>query len=96
MKCITIFSNKLRILRRIELDERIIAKMQAGNAAFADDEVCADFLIIYRKFIRRNKDLGDFFLRETKDIVNQLCDEFERSLKSDYPENDAINFAAEP
>ena len=29
-----------------------------------------------------NKDLGEFFKRETKDILNQLCDDFERSLNS--------------
>ena len=27
-----------------------------------------------------NKDLGEFFKRETKDILNQLCDDFERNL----------------
>jgi type I restriction enzyme R subunit len=27
-----------------------------------------------------NKELGEFFKRETKDILNQMCDDFERSL----------------
>lgn len=27
-----------------------------------------------------NKELGEFFIRETKDIVKQMCDDFERSL----------------
>jgi type I restriction enzyme R subunit len=27
-----------------------------------------------------NKDLGEFFKRETKDILNQLCDDFEKTL----------------
>ena len=39
------------------------------------------FAKIYRKFIRRNtKDLGEFFIEETKDIINQLCDDFENTL----------------
>jgi hypothetical protein len=34
----------------------------------------------YRKYTIMNKDLGEFFKRETKDILNQMCDDLERSL----------------
>ena len=47
-------------------------------------------------FIRRNKDLGEFFIRETQDSLNQLCDDFERTLKiKDYPQNEQQSIAAE-
>ena len=40
-----------------------------------------DFEIIYKKYIRRNRKLlGDFFIKETEDIVNQLCDDFEKTV----------------
>lgn len=41
----------------------------------------SDFTKLYRKFTIKNKDLGDFFIRETKDILTQLCDDFERTLR---------------
>ena len=35
---------------------------------------------IETKYTIMNKELGEFFIRETKDIVKQMCDDFERSL----------------
>ena len=61
---------------------RVIAKMKSTKTAFDEDEIYKDFEIIYKKYIRRNrKTLGLFFIKETEDIVNQLCDDFERTLK---------------
>ncbi len=68
--------------------------MQADGFAFASDEIYDDFAKIFRKFIRRNKDLGEFFIKETEDIVTQLCDDFERTLKIRYAENDLLSIAA--
>jgi type I restriction enzyme R subunit len=35
----------------------------------------------YKKLIIRNrKTLGQFFIKETEDIVNQLCDDFEKTV----------------
>jgi type I restriction enzyme R subunit len=59
--------------------KRIVAKMQSISAHFDPDEIYEDFAKVYRKFVRRNKaDVGEFFIRETKDIINQLCDDFEK------------------
>ena len=59
---------------------RVIAKMKSNKATFDDEEIYKDFEIIYKKYIRRNrKILGDFFIKETEDIVNQLCDDFEKT-----------------
>jgi type I restriction enzyme, R subunit len=59
----------------------IIAKMKDENSTFDDEEIYDDFEKIYKKFIRRNrKTLGEFFIKETKDMINQLCDDFEKTL----------------
>ncbi|CAM1333371.1 DEAD/DEAH box helicase family protein [Tenacibaculum aestuariivivum] len=61
---------------------RVIAKIKSTKTAFDEDEIYKDFEIIYKKYIRRNrKTLGQFFIKETEDIVNQLCDDFEKTLK---------------
>lgn len=75
--------------------KRLIAKMKDDGLAFNSDGIYNDFAVIYRKFIRRNKDLGEFFRRETEDIVNQLCDDFERSLKKMYQQEEDLKIAAE-
>jgi type I restriction enzyme R subunit len=60
---------------------RVIAKMKDDGFAFDDEEIYSDFAKLYRKFIRRNKDeLGAFFVKEIQDIVNQLCDDFRKTL----------------
>ncbi|MCG8754758.1 DEAD/DEAH box helicase family protein [Tenacibaculum finnmarkense] len=61
---------------------RIIAKIKSTKTAFDEDEIYKDFEIIYKKYVRRNrKSLGQFFIKETEEIVNQLCDDFEKTLK---------------
>ena len=60
---------------------RVIAKMKSDKSAFDDEEIYKDFEIIFKKYIRRNrKSLGPFFIKETEDIINQLCDDFEKTL----------------
>ena len=75
--------------------KRLIAKMQADGLVFDSDEIYDDFAMIYRKFIRRHKDLGEFFLKESSDIVNQICDDFERTLKTSYADMEIVRLAAE-
>ena len=71
----------------IDDGKRLIAKIKDDGTAFSQDEIYRDFSKIYRKYIILNKDLGDFFKRETKDSLTQLCDDFERSIKG----NDIID-----
>lgn len=60
---------------------RVIAKMKSTKTAFDEEEIYKDFQIIYKRYIRRNKkSLGQFFIKETEDIVNQLCDDFEKTI----------------
>ncbi|MDQ3191281.1 MAG: DEAD/DEAH box helicase family protein [Bacteroidota bacterium] len=70
-----------------DLGKRLIAKIIDDGTAFNQDEIYGDFSKIYRKYIIINKDLGDFFKRETKDSLTQLCDDFEKTLK----DNDFTN-----
>jgi type I restriction enzyme, R subunit len=68
-------------IKHDETGLRLIAKINDEGSAFSQEEIYEDFTKLYRKFTIRKKDLGEFFIRETKDIVTQLCDDFERSLK---------------
>ena len=83
-------------VRSDDSGKRLIAKMQDEGLAFDPEEIYNDFAKLYRKFIRRNKDLTEFFIKETQDIINQLCNDFERTLKVRYLENDALRIAATP
>jgi type I restriction enzyme R subunit len=82
-----------------KIGKRLVAKITDGGSAFTQEEIHSDFERLYRKYTIINKDLGDFFKRETKDILNQLCDDFELDLKKVkplYPKVDTINIAADP
>jgi type I restriction enzyme R subunit len=68
-------------IKQDETGLRLIAKINDDGSAFSQDEIYSDFTRLYRKFTIKNKDLGDFFIRETKDILTQLCDDFERTLR---------------
>ncbi|MFZ4860895.1 DEAD/DEAH box helicase family protein [Sphingobacterium sp. Mn56C] len=81
-------------IKQDETGQRLVAKINDDGTAFSQDEIYADFSRIYRKFTIRNKELGDFFIRETKDILSQLCDDFERTLKESISKN-AITEIAE-
>jgi len=69
-------------IKQDETGLRLIAKIKDDGSAFSPDEIYSDFTKLYRKFIIKNKDLGDFFIRETKDNLTQVCDDFERAIVS--------------
>jgi type I restriction enzyme R subunit len=51
-----------------------------GNA-FDSEEIYSGFELIYKAFVRRNKaELGEFFIKETQDLLHQLCHDFEKRL----------------
>ncbi|RXP54550.1 type I restriction endonuclease subunit R [Lutibacter sp. HS1-25] len=59
----------------------IIAKMKTKT--FDEDEIYEDFKKIFNKYIRRNrKELGVFFIKETEDLVQLLCDDFEKKINT--------------
>ena len=59
---------------------RHIAKIKSRS--FPEEEIYSDFRKLYNRYsiINRQK-LGAFFIRETKSMVDKLCDDFERSLR---------------
>lgn len=74
-------------VRTDDTGKRVIAKMRDGAAAIDPEEIYEDFGKLYRKFVRRQKEaLGEFFIKETQDIVNQLCADFEKTLNAPKPD----------
>ncbi len=64
-----------------ENGRRLIAKIKDKGNAFSEDEIYRDFDLLYKKYIRRNRsELGDFFIKETKDLTSKLCDDFEEYI----------------
>ena len=81
-KLIQDFEGKIeKLFQFIALPEngrRLMAKINDTGNAFDEDDIYRDFELLYRKYVRRNKKyLGDFFVKETKELTNQLCDDFE-------------------
>ena len=49
------------------------------------------FMMISRRYIKSLfvetvKSLGEFFIKETKDMINQLCDDFEKAINGKFQE----------
>ncbi len=63
-----------------DVGKRLVAKIKDDGTTFSQEEIYQDFAKVYRKYTILNKDLGDFFKRETKDSLTQLCDDFENTL----------------
>lgn len=63
-----------------DVGKRLVAKIKDDGTTFSQEEIYRDFSKIYRKYTIINKDLGEFFKRETKDSLTQLCDDFENTL----------------
>lgn len=78
------FETKIKVffefIKADDIGKRLIAKITDDGNAFSQDEIYNDFSKLYRKYTIINKDLGDFFKKETKDRLTQLCDDFERTL----------------
>jgi len=55
--------------------DRLIVKIKSH---VSEDEMYDEFAKIYRKYkiLNRNQ-VGDYFFKETEDLVNKLCDDFE-------------------
>jgi len=58
-----------------------IAKM--NDSRFDEEEILGNFEKIYRRFtILNKKELGEFFIRETKDILDKMYEDFEEKVLS--------------
>jgi type I restriction enzyme R subunit len=61
--------------------ERLIVKMRSH---VSETEIYDDFAIIYRRYRALNRSkVGDYFFKEMNDLVDKLCDDFEKQLLKD-------------
>jgi type I restriction enzyme R subunit len=59
--------------------ERLIVKI---NSFVSENEIYDDFAKIYRKYkALHRKTVGDYFFKETEDLIEKLCDDFDRVVK---------------
>jgi type I restriction enzyme R subunit len=53
------------------------------SSSVPEDEIYDDFAKIYRKYkaLSRRR-IGDYFFKETEDLVDKLCDDFEVTVRN--------------
>lgn len=65
--------------------ERLIVKIKSH---VSEDEIYSDFGKIYRRYKALfRKKVGDYFFKEMDDLVDKLCDDFEKHLESSTTDN---------
>lgn len=58
--------------------KRLIVKI---NSHVSEDEIYSDFAKLYRRFrALHKKTVGEYFFKETEDLVEKLCDDFEATV----------------
>lgn len=59
--------------------ERLIVKIKSH---VSEEEIYDDFARIYRRYRALNRQkVGDYFFKETEDLVEKLCDDFEGTIR---------------
>ena len=65
-------------VRNANEGQRLIVKM---NSHVSEEEIYDDFGKIYRRYKALNRhNVGDYFFKEMDELVNKLCDDFEKHL----------------
>lgn len=82
-KLIQEFADKIEDLfeyvRNSNEGRRLIIKIKSH---VSEDEIYDDFAKIYRRYRALNRQrIGDYFFKETEDLVNKLCDDFELTIR---------------
>jgi type I restriction enzyme, R subunit len=77
------FESKIEVffhyVRESKDGERLIVKIKSH---ISENEIYEDFAKIYRRYkILNRKKVGEYFFKETEDIVDKLCDDFETMIK---------------
>jgi type I restriction enzyme R subunit len=73
------FFNYIKEVREGKL---LIAKIYSIGIKFTENEVMSDFEKLYHKFIHRHRvELGEFFIKQTEDIVDLLYADFEKEIR---------------
>ena len=67
-------------VRNSEEGKRLIIKIKSN---VSENEIYDDFARIYRRYKAVNrKKVGDYFFKETEDLINKLCDDFEVIIRN--------------
>ena len=77
------FQSKIELFYLYVSEHKNFTKLKAKieDSHFSEDEVYTDFRKIYNDFKRRKKqEAGEFFLKQTKTLVEKLCDDFIQSM----------------
>lgn len=68
-----------RYVRESNEGERLIVKI---NSHVSENEIYDDFAKIYRRYKALHRQIvGDYFFKETEDLVDKLCDDFEITVR---------------
>ena len=60
--------------------ERLIVKIKSH---VSESEIYDDFAKIYRRYKALNRQIvGNYFFKETEDLVDKLCDDFEETVRN--------------
>lgn len=71
-------------VRKEDDGKRLIVKIKSH---VSEDEIYNDFAKLYRRYKALNrKKVGDYFFKETEDLVEKLCDDFEASVIKEFSE----------
>jgi type I restriction enzyme R subunit len=71
-------------IRKEDDGKRLIVKIKSN---VSEDEIYSDFAKLYRRYKALNrKKVGDYFFKETEDLVEKLCDDFEATVNDDVEE----------
>ncbi len=69
-------------VRNTNEGERLIVKIKSH---VSEAEIYDDFAKIFRRYKALNRQaVGDYFFKETEDLVDKLCDDFEVTVRSAY------------
>lgn len=69
-----------KYVRESSEDERLVAKI---NSHVSEDEIYDDFAKIHRRYrALYRQTVGDYFFKETEDLIDKLCDDFEGNARN--------------
>ena len=63
--------------------KRLVLKIKSKGSAFNETEILIDFEKVYNKYRRRfRKTVGEFFFQETEEMLEKLCEDFEKFVQN--------------
>lgn len=69
-----------KYVRESSEGERLVVKI---NSYVSEDEIYDDFAKIYRRYrALYRQTVGDYFFKETEDLIDKLCDDFEGTVRN--------------